>query len=181
MALTEAEAQMKKAIEHLDNELTKIRAGKAHPSMLDTVRVDYYGSMMPVKQIANVTTPDPRTITIQPWEKAMINPICEAVMHANLGLNPQNNGELVIINVPALTEERRKDLTKRAKAEGEHAKVSIRNARKDANDFIKELEKDGLPEDEAKRAEAKVQEFTNAYSLKVDAVIADKEKDIMTV
>lgn len=181
MALAEAEAQMKKAIEHLDNELTKIRAGKAHPTMLDMVKVDYYGSFMPIKQVANVTTPDARTITIQPWEKAMINPICEAVMNANLGLNPQNNGELVIINVPALTEERRRDLTKRAKADGEHAKVSLRTARKDANDFLKEAEKEGLPEDEAKRAEAKIQELTNAYSLKIDAIIAEKEKDIMTV
>lgn len=181
MAISEAEAQMKKAIEHLEVELTKVRAGRANPSMLDAVKVDYYGSMMPVKQVANVTSPDPRTLMVQPWEKAMLHPIADAILNANLGLNPQNNGDVVIINIPALTEERRKELSKRAKAEGEHAKVSIRTARKDANDFIKMAEKEGLPEDDAKRAEEKIQNLTNGYNLKVDAIVEDKEKDIMTI
>ena len=181
MALEEAEGAMKKAISHLDAELNKIRAGKAHPSMLDSVMVDYYGSMTPLKQVANVSTPDPKTITVQPWEKSMLDPISTSIINANLGLNPQSNGEVIMINVPALTEERRRDLSKRARSEGEHAKVSIRNARKDANDFIKEAEKEGLSEDEAKRAEQKVQDLTNAYSVKVDQILDEKEKDIMTV
>ena len=181
MVLAEAEDSMKKALEHLDAELRKIRAGKAHPSMLDGVRVDYYGSLTPLKQVANVTTPDPKTITVQAWEKSMLEPISTAIINANLGLNPQNNGEVLIINVPALTEERRRDLVKRSKGEGEHAKVSIRNARKDANDFIKEAEKEGLSEDEAKRAVEKIQDLTNAYSAKVDTALDEKEKDIMTV
>jgi len=181
MILQETEGGMKKTIDHLDGELRKIRAGKAHPTMLDGVMVDYYGSFTALKQVANVSTPDPRTISVQPWEKAMLDPISTAITNANLGLNPQSNGEVIIINVPPLTEERRKDLVKRAKAEGEHAKVSIRNVRKDANDMIKDLEKDGLSEDEAKRAEQKVQDFTNSYTVKVDQVIEEKEKDIMTV
>jgi ribosome recycling factor len=181
MILQETEQGMKKAIEHLDAELRKIRAGKAHPTMLDGVMVDYYGSFTPLKQVANVTTPDPRTISVQPWEKAMLDPISTAITNANLGLNPQNNGEIILLNVPPLTEERRRDLTKRSKAEGENAKVSIRNVRKDANDMIKDLEKEGLSEDDAKRAEQKVQDFTNSYTSKVDEIIDAKEKDIMTV
>ncbi|MFM1932068.1 MAG: hypothetical protein RL226_1371 [Bacteroidota bacterium] len=181
MALEEAKDQMNKAIAHLEFELNKLRAGKAHPSMLDSVMVDYYGSMTPLKQVANVTTPDPRTITVQPWEKAMIDPISTGITNANLGLNPQNNGEVIIVSVPPLTEERRRDLTKKARAEGEHAKVGIRNARKDANDFIKSAEKDGLSEDMAKSAEAKVQELTDQYVKKIDAVLEKKEGEIMTV
>lgn len=181
MVLDDTAGSMKKAIDHLESELKKIRAGKAHPSMLDSIMVDYYGSMTPLKQVANVSTPDPKTISVQPWEKAMLDPISTAIINANLGLNPQNNGEVIMINVPVLTEERRKDLVKRSKAEGEHAKVSIRNARKEANDMIKDLEKDGLSEDEAKRAEQKIQDLTNTYSEKVDQVLDLKEKDIMTV
>lgn len=181
MVLDDTAGSMKKAIDHLESELKKIRAGKAHPSMLDSVMVDYYGSMTPLKQVANVSTPDPKTISVQPWEKAMLDPIATAIINANLGLNPQNNGEVIMINVPVLTEERRRDLVKRAKAEGEHAKVSIRNARKEANDMIKDLEKDGLSEDEAKRAEQKIQDLTNSHSDKVDYVLDLKEKDIMTV
>jgi ribosome recycling factor len=182
MAMDEAKEQMDKALVHLEQELRKIRAGKAHPSMLDSVMVEYYGNMTPLRQVSNINTPDARTISIQPWEKAMLDPISTGIINANLGLNPQNNGELIMINVPALTEERRRDLTKRVRAEAEHARVSIRNARKDANDFIKSEEKDnGLSEDIAKRAEAKVQELTDNYNKKVDAIIDAKEKDIMTV
>lgn len=181
MALDEAKEQMEQAIGHLTSELTKIRAGKANPSMLDGVFVDYYGSQTPLSQVANVSTLDARTITVQPWEKAMLDEISKGIMNSNLGLNPQNNGEVVIINIPVLTEERRKELVKRAKAEGEDAKVSIRNQRKDANDFIKKLKDDGLSEDIAKRGEDEVQKIVDNYSKKVDDLIDAKEKDIMTV
>lgn len=181
MALDEATAAMQKTIDHLEFELSKVRAGKASPAMLDGVKLDYYGSPTLLKNIANVNTPDARTITVQPWEKHMLDPISKAIMEANLGLNPQNNGDLVIISVPMLTEERRKDLSKRAHAEGEHAKVGIRNARKEAIDFIKQAQKDGLPEDEAKAGEAKVQELTDKFNKKVDDIVAIKDKDIMTI
>ena len=181
MALDEATDAMQKSLDHLDNELSKIRAGKASPAMLDGVRLDYYGSPTLLKNIANVNTPDARTITVQPWEKHMLNEISKAIMEANLGLNPQNNGDLIIISVPMLTEERRKDLSKRAHAEGEHAKVGIRNSRKEALDFIKTAQKDGLPEDEAKAGETKVQELTDKFNRKVDEMIAVKDKDIMTI
>jgi ribosome recycling factor len=181
MALDEATAAMNKAIDHLEFELNKIRAGKASPAMLDSVRVDYYGTPTPLKNVANVNTPDARTITVQAWEKSMLEPICKGILEANLGLNPQNNGEIVIISVPMLTEERRKDLSKRAHAEGETARVAIRNARKEAIDFIKQSQKDGLPEDEAKTGETKVQELTDKYNKKVEEVLAAKDKDIMTI
>lgn len=180
-AIAEAKGHMEKAMEHLDQELRKVRAGKAHPSMLSGVMVDYYGSMTPLSQVANVNTPDARTISIQPWEKAMLDPISTSIINANLGLNPQNNGELIMINVPVLTEERRRDLSKQAKAEGEHAKVSLRNARKEAMDFIKMAEKEGLSEDMAKTMESKVQDLTDGYNKQVETVIAAKEADIMTV
>ncbi len=181
MALDEATDAMNKAIDHLEFELNKIRAGKASPSMLDSVKVDYYGVPTPLKNVANVNTPDARTITVQAWEKSMLEPICKGILEANLGLNPQNNGEIVIISVPMLTEERRKDLSKRAHAEGEHARVSIRTARKEALDFIKQSQKDGLPEDEAKGGETKVQELTDKFNKKVEEVLAAKDKDIMTI
>lgn len=181
MAIDEATSNMKKAIVHLELELNKVRAGKAHPSMLGSVMVDYYGSMTPLAQVANVNTPDGRTLSVQPWEKPMLDKISTAIINANLGLNPQNNGEVIMINVPALTEERRIDLTKRARAEGEHAKVSIRNARKEANDFVKEAIKEGLSEDEGKRAEMKIQDLTSSYNASVDKILEEKEKDIMTV
>jgi ribosome recycling factor len=181
MALDEATEAMQKSIDHLEFELSKVRAGKASPAMLDGVKLDYYGSPTLLKNIANINTPDARTITVQPWEKHMLDAISKAIMEANLGLNPQNNGDVVIISVPMLTEERRKDLTKRAHAEGEHAKVGIRNARKEAIDFIKQAQKDGLPEDEAKGGEAKVQELTDKFNKKVDDLIAIKDKDIMTI
>lgn len=172
---------MQKSMEHLDKELTKIRAGKANPSMVGSVMVDYYGSMTPLPQIANVGTMDARTLTIQPWEKSSLEPIERAIINSNLGLNPQSNGEMILINVPQLTEERRRDLAKQARAEAEHAKVGIRNARKDGNDEIKKLEKDGLSEDLAKGVEATIQELTNEFSAKVDKILVAKEADIMKV
>lgn len=171
--------QMDSSIAHLENELAKIRAGRASASMLDGIFVDYYGTRTPLSQVANVNTPDARTISVQPWEKSMLDPITKAIQAANLGLNPTNNGTLIIMNVPALTEERRKDLVKKTKAEGEHAKVSIRTARKEAIDEVKKLAK--LPEDEKKSAEEEVQKITDQFSIKVDKHLETKEKEIMTV
>lgn len=176
-----AKSAMDKAIKHLEDELLKIRAGKANPSMLDSVMVEYYGNPTPLNQVANVNTPDARTLRVQPWEKSMLEPIETAITYANLGLNPQNNGEVIMIAVPALTEERRRDLVKRAKAEAENAKVSIRSARKDANDEIKKLEKDGLSEDLAKDAEDSVQKLTDQFNNQADAEVNRKEQDIMTI
>ena len=181
MILEEAEDRMKKAISHLNSELSKIRAGRANPSMLDTVRVDYYGSPTPLSQIGNISTLDPRTLTVQPWEKSLLDEITKAIINANLGLNPQNNGEVIIISVPVLTEERRKDLVKRARAEGENAKVSLRTQRKDANDMVKSLKDEGLSEDAVKNAELDVQNLTNSYATKVDEIVSVKEEDIMKV
>lgn len=179
LAIDEATESMNHTIEALESSLVKIRAGKATPSMLDSVKVDYYGSLTPLSQVANVNTMDARTISVQPWEKAMIEEIAKGITIANLGLNPQSNGESILINVPALTEERRKEFVKRAKAEGENAKVRVRNARKDANDFIKKI--DGMSEDLQKDGEASVQTLTNSYTSKIDALLVAKEKDIMTV
>ncbi len=173
--------KMENAISHLETELSRIRAGKANPHILDGIKVDYYGSLTPLNQVSNISTPDARTIAIQPWEKAMIDPIEKAIMAANIGLTPANNGELIRINVPALTEERRKSLVKQVKQEGEAAKVSIRNARRDANEEIKSLQKDGLPEDMAKKAEIEVQRMTDEYSEKADHEVEQKEKDILTI
>ncbi len=173
--------KMEKAITHLEHELMKIRAGKANPGMLEGILVDYYGSMTPLQQVANVNTPDPRTIAIQPWEKAMITPIEKAILAANLGLNPENNGEIIRINVPALTEERRKDLVKQVKKEAEDARISIRNVRRDSNEELKKMKKDGLAEDLEKDAEAEVQKLTDKFSAIVEEHIANKEKDILTI
>ncbi len=180
-AIEESKGLMEKAMAHLEVGLAKIRAGKANPSMLSSVMVEYYGSMTPLSQVANVNTPDARTLSIQAWEKQMLEPIATAIINSNLGLNPQNNGEVILINVPVLTEERRMDLCKQAKAEGEHAKVSLRNARKDANDFIKMAQKEGLSEDMAKTLEAKVQELTDNFNRKVESIVVAKEADIMKV
>lgn len=169
------------AIKHFEKELLRIRAGKANPVMLDTVRVEYYGSMTPLSQVANINTPDARTLSVQPWEKKMITEIERAIMNANLGLNPQNNGEVVMINIPPLTEERRRDLIKSAKAEAEFARVGIRNARKEANDEIKKLGNNGLSEDQVKDLEGEVQELTNKFTADVEKLLEIKEKDIMTV
>jgi len=179
--LDAAEEQMNKALTHLELELTKIRTGKANPSMVDGVKVDYYGTPTPLSQIANINTQDARSLVIQPWEKSMIDAISKAIIDSNLGFNPQNDGALIRINVPALTEERRKDLVKKAKAEGEFCKVAIRNIRKDANESVKKFQKAGLPEDEAKEAETKIQTLTDNYSVKSDKHLEIKEKEIMTI
>jgi len=179
--VTDAKAHMDKAIDHCDNELNKIRAGKASPSMLDDVMVDYYGSPTPLSQVGSVNTPDARTIVVQPWEKSLLSAIEKAIMEANLGVNPQNDGIIIRINVPPLTEERRRDLAKKAKAEAETGKIAIRNIRKDANEKIRKLKADGVSEDEMKVGEAEVQKLTDAYIIKVDGLSAAKEKDIMTV
>ena len=176
--LDSARESMQGAIKHLENELLNIRAGKANPVMLKSVMVDYYGTATPLSQVANVNTPDGRTLSIQPWEKAMLAEIEKGIMVANLGFNPMNNGESIIINVPPLTEERRRELAKMAKAEAENAKVSIRNARKDANQEIKKSE---ASEDEQKNCEIDVQAATDNFIQKVDTVLATKEKEIMTV
>jgi ribosome recycling factor len=169
---------MNSAIAHLEKELRTIRAGKATPAMLANVMVDYYGSQTPLGQVANVSTPDPRTISIQPWEKNMLQPIEKAVMVANLGFNPMNNGDIIMINVPPLTEERRYDLAKQAKAEAEHAKVGIRNARKDANNDIKKTD---ISDDLKKDSEINVQKLTDSYVKEIDDKLSIKEKEIMTV
>lgn len=176
--LDSTKESMSDAISHLEKAFVNIRAGKANPSMLGSVFVDYYGSQTPLAQVANVNTPDARTISIQPWEKSMLQTIEKAIMVANLGFNPMNNGEMVIINVPPLTEERRKDLVKQSKGEAEDAKVSIRNARQEANKELKILD---ISEDLLKNTEVDVQELTDSYSKKVDDLLVLKEKEIMTV
>jgi ribosome recycling factor len=176
-----AKEGMEKAVGHLESELLKIRAGKANPAILNDVAVDYYGARTPLNQVANINTQDARTLIIQPYEKSLLTPIEKAIQLANLGLNPQNDGIIIRIIVPPLTEERRKDLVKRAKAEGENARVGLRSARKEANEEIKKLQKDGLPEDEAKTAEEKIQKMTDEYGSKVDKHLEAKEKEIMTV
>lgn len=181
LQLDDAKEHMEKTVAHTDHELLKIRAGKAMPSMVDGVHVDYYGSLVPVSQVANVNTPDARTIVIQPWEKTMITPIEKAIMEANLGFNPQNDGIVVRINVPPLTEERRKDLVKKVKAEAEAGKVTVRNIRKDANEKIKKLTKEGVSEDDIKVGEAEVQKLTDSFIAKIDKLVEAKEKDILTV
>lgn len=166
------------SMEHLEKAFMKIRAGKASPMMLSSVMVDYYGSPTPLSQVANVNTPDARTISVQPWEKNMLQEIERAIMVANLGFNPMNNGDFVIISVPPLTEERRRDLAKQAKAEAEHAKVGIRNARQDANKEIKAMD---ISEDLQKNAETDIQELTDTFTKKVDAFLISKETEIMKV
>ncbi len=169
---------MDNAMKHLEKQLSNIRAGKASPSMLGSVMVDYYGTQTPLQQVANVNTPDGRTITVQPWEKSMLQEIERGIMFANLGFNPMNNGETIIINVPPLTEERRRDLAKQAKAEAEDAKVGIRNARKDGNNDIKKLD---VSEDVQKNTEIDIQSFTDDYIKKIESIFSQKEKEIMTV
>ncbi len=173
-----AKEAMNNAIEHLIKELRTIRAGKATPSMLSNVMVDYYGSQTPLSQVANVNTPDARTLSIQPWEKSMLQEIEKAIQIANLGFNPMNNGDLIMINVPPLTEERRKNLAKQAKAEAEHAKVGVRNARKDANNDIKKAD---ISDDMKKNAEADIQALTDSFVKNIDEKFSVKEKEIMTV
>jgi|TARA_B110000014_G_scaffold256202_1_gene239001 ribosome recycling factor len=176
-----AEEQMKESISRLESVLSKIRAGKASPQMLSAVKVDYYGAITPLTQMANINTPDSQTISIQPFDKSIIGDIEKAIVEANLGLNPMNNGDLIIINVPALTEERRKELVKQVKLETENCKVSIRNARQRSNDEVKKLAKDGLSEDMARDAESSVQNLTDKFIVIIDKHFTDKEKDVMTI
>lgn len=176
-----AEDHMKKAINHLESELVKIRAGKANPQMLDGLVVDYYGSPMPINQVANISVMDARTISIQPWEKNMLQPIERSIIAANMGINPQNDGALIRLFLPPLTEERRRELVKKCQGEGEHSKIAIRNIRRDAIEGIKKLEKNGLSEDAAKDGEAEVQQVTDSFTAIVEKHLQAKEKEIMSV
>ncbi len=177
--LDDARDQMNRAFSHVGLELTKIRAGKANPSMLDGIQVSYYGAMSPLNQVSSMTTPDPRTIFIKPWEKGMIQEIEKAILAANIGLNPQNDGQQVIINIPMLTEERRKQLVKQVGQECEHGKVSIRNIRKETNEHLKKVK--GVSEDDVINAEEKVQKLTDDFIARIDALMKKKEGEIMTV
>jgi len=172
---------MNKAISHLEGELQKVRAGKANPQMLDGLMVDYYGSPTPLNQVANITVSDARTLTLQPWEKSMIQPIERSIMQANLGVTPQNDGVVIRLFLPPLTEERRKELVKRVNAEGEQGKIALRNIRRDMIEQIKKLQKDGLSEDEAKDAEGSIQGITDKNIVMVDQHCKEKEKEIMTI
>jgi ribosome recycling factor len=181
LIIEETKDRMQKALDHLEHELARLRAGRATPVLLDGITVDYYGVNSPLSQVSNINTPDPKTILIQPWEKTMLGTIEKAIMAANIGLTPINNGEVIRINIPPLTEERRHQLVKQVRNEGETAKISVRNARKWANDELKQLLKDGLPEDVEKDAVETVQKMTAEFNSKVDKVMALKEKDVMTV
>lgn len=181
MTIEMAEDSMKKAIRHLEAELVKIRAGKANPQMLDGIVVDYYGSPVPISQVGNITVLDARTLSIQPWEKNMLQPIERSIIAANIGINPQNDGNIIRLFLPPLTEERRRELVKRCQGEGEHSKVAIRNIRRDAIEEIKKAQKNGLSEDAAKDAETEVQDLTNRYIAAVDKHLTAKEKEIMAV
>jgi ribosome recycling factor len=181
LTLELAEDSMNKAISHLEAELVKIRAGKANPQMLDGIMIDYYGSPTPINQVSNISVLDARTLSIQPWEKNMLQPIERGIIAANIVINPQNDGNTIRLFLPPLTEERRRELVKRCHAEGEHSKVSIRNIRRDAIESIKKLQKNGLSEDASKDAEADVQELTNKYIALVDKHLASKEKEIMSI
>jgi ribosome recycling factor len=176
-----AQENMDKAISHLETELVKVRAGKANPNLVDGIVVDYYGNPTPINQVGNISVADARTLTIQPWEKNMLQPIERAIIAANIGINPQNDGNMIRLFMPPLTEERRKDLVKRAHSEGEHSKVAIRNIRRDAMEQVKKLQKNGLSEDICKDAENDIQEMTDRYITLVDKHLAAKEKEIMTV
>jgi ribosome recycling factor len=177
----ETRDRMQKAIDHLEHELARLRAGRATPMLLDGITVDYYGVISPLSQVSNINTPDAKTILIQPWEKNLLGIIEKAIMAANIGLTPMNNGEVIRISIPPLTEERRHQLVKQVKNEGETARISIRNSRKWANDELKQLLKNGLPEDVEKNAADNVQEMTNEFNSRVDKIVALKEKDVMTV
>ena len=173
--------KMQSAVTYLDDDLKTYRAGKANPAVFNSVVVNYYGTMTPIPQVASITTPDAKTMLIQPWDRNLIHPVEKAIMDANLGFTPQNNGEVIRINIPALTEERRKELVKKARTAGESAKVGVRNARRDAIDALKKLQKEGLPEDTEKDFEDEVQKLTDNFSKKVEDILSAKEKEIMTV
>jgi ribosome recycling factor len=181
LILEDANTSMLKAMDHLETELIKIRAGKANPQMLDGLTVDYYGSPTVMNQIANISVIDARTLTIQPWEKNMLQPIERAIIAANLGINPQNDGHSIRLFMPPLTEERRKEYVKKANVEGEHSKVAVRNIRRDAIEQIKKLQKEGLSDDLTKDAEKKIQEMTDKHIILVDKHLSTKEKEIMSV
>jgi ribosome recycling factor len=173
--------QMEKTIEHAASEFTKIRAGKAHPSMLDAVKVDYYGNLVPLNQVGNVNTSDAKTITVTPWEKSLLQAIEKGITLANLGLNPSNDGNMIRVTLPPMTEERRKEIVKKVKGEAEHAKVGVRTIRKEINEAIKRLQKEGVAEDEVKVAEQHVQKTTDGYIKKIDDLTSQKEAEIMHV
>jgi ribosome recycling factor len=179
--LDDAKIHMDKAIEFCDNELVKIRAGKAMPSMLDGIFVDYYGTPTALTQISTVNTPDARTLVVQPWEKTMLVSIERAIMEANIGLNPQNDGIVIRLNVPPLTEERRRDLVKKVKEEAEKGRIAVRNIRKDANEKIKRFKSESVSDDEIKTGEAEVQKLTDGNIVRIDRLMETKEKDIMTI
>lgn len=181
LILEDTEERMTGPVKKLESDLIKIRAGKASPSMLETVTVDYYGTMTPLNQVANINTPDPRTLAVQPWEKGMIGPIEKAILQANLGLTPVNDGNFIRINIPILTEERRKDLVKQVRMEAENAKVSVRNIRRDAIDMLKKLQKEGLSEDSVKQNEVEIQKITDAAIARVDAKVELKEQDLLKI
>lgn len=181
LCLEEAEENMQHAIDHLEKEFQKIRAGKANPNMLSGVRVEYYGASTPIEQTANINTPDARQIIVQPFDKSVIHEIEKAIMNANLGFNPQNEGELIRIQVPPLTEERRLEMVKKAKHVGEETKIGLRNARRHANEEAKAYEKEGMPEDDAKHLMDEIQKLTNNYSEKIDKLVEAKEKDVLTI
>ena len=179
--LKPAEEKMELAVAYLEETLAHIRAGKANPKILDGIRVDYYGSQAPISNVANITVPDARTIAITPWEKSMFKVIEKAIINSDLGITPDNNGEVIRLSIPPLTEERRKSLVKQSKAEAEQAKISVRNARRDAIDGLKKAVKDGMPEDVEKDAEEKMQKTQDKYMKKIDEIFAAKEKEILTV
>ncbi len=181
LIIEEAKDRMQKALEHLEHELAHLRAGRATPALLDGITVDYYGVNSPLSQVSNINTPDPKTILIQPWERTMLGAIEKAILAANIGLTPINSGEVIRINIPPLTEERRHQLVRQVRNEGETAKISIRNARKWANDELKRMLKEGLPEDIEKNSTENIQHMTNDYTARIDKVMASKEKDVMTV
>jgi ribosome recycling factor len=181
LLLDDAVEKMEKALKHLSDELVKLRAGKASPSMLDGIYIDYYGAQTPLQQVASINTPDARSIVIQPWEKKVISAIEKAIFAANIGMTPSNNGETVRLNIPPLTEDRRKGLVKQVKAEGENAKISIRNTRREVIEEFKKMGKNGLPEDMEKDAEDMAQKMTDKYYRKVDEILVKKEAEIMTV
>jgi ribosome recycling factor len=181
LIMDDTEDLMNKAIAHLEVELQKIRAGKATPQMLDGIVVDYYGSSTPISQVGNISAMDVRTLSIQPWEKNMLQPIERAIIAANIGINPQNDGNTIRLFLPPLTEERRREMVKRANGEGEHSKVAVRGIRRDAIEMVKKLQKDGLSEDEAKDAEAEIQQLTDKFIALIEKHLARKEKEIMSV
>ena len=181
LLLEEAKEGMTNVIAHLERELVKVRAGKASPSVFDAVKIDFYGTMTPLAQVGNINIPDARTIVIQPWDRSVLGAIEKAIMAANLGFTPVNNGEIIRISIPPLTEERRKEMVKKVKVEGENAKVAVRNVRRNVVDSARKLSKDGVPEDEVKGLEKDIQTVTDKSIEKIDQIVVAKEKDIMTI